>query len=255
MAEGPVVHNYSRALAEVLQGKSAKFRFRLAKLKPLEPSLQGLTIDRVQAHGKQFRFRLSDARILLVHLLMWGSWRIYPMGASWDKPRDRARILIATDTHQVVGFSIPVAKILTQDRLEEDPRWGNLGPDPLRPDFSQDEFFRRMNAEGRRAIGEVLLDQQVMAGLGNILKNEVLFRAGIHPDRTVSELSDEERRRVLEHSIGLCRVWLEELETGRRKNWIQIYQRSKRPCPVCGESIQFFRQAGRVTFFCPKCQT
>jgi endonuclease-8 len=254
MAEGPVVHHYAERLAKVLEGRSLYLELRVQKLKPVEASLQGLKMESVEAHGKQFRMRLSDGRILLVHLMMWGSWRIYRKGAAWDKPRERARLIIGTDKHEAVVFSAPIVRVLTQSELESEPRWGNLGPDPLRHDFSKKEVLKRLNKQPDREIGEALLDQQVIAGVGNILKNEILFRAGIDPRRQVARLTDTEMTEIVRWTIDLSTAWLDELRNKRRNSWIHIYRKSGKPCTACGEPIEFFRQANRITYACPQCQ-
>jgi len=252
MAEGPVVHHYVKRLRNTLQGKEVQIEFRLKKLKELEPSLKNLRIENVEAHGKQFRFHLSDHRILLIHLMMWGSWRFYRRGEGWDKPVERARVIFRTDSFEVVVFSAPIVKLLTPSELEANPNWGNLGPDPLRPDFSSKEFFRRLDQQLSREIGEALLDQQVIAGVGNILRIEILFGAGIHPRRRVDSLTREEKQEMLYWILALFGKWMKEM--GRKHSWVHIYRKSGRPCPKCGGKIEFFRQGGRITYACPVCQ-
>ena len=254
MAEGPLAHYYAGLLQRRLGGKKVEIEIRSRKLKPEELALHDLQVTDVQAHGKQVRIYLSDERLFLVHLMMWGSWRIYRRGAEWEKPRQRARLVLRTETHEAVAFSAPVVRLLTREELENDPKWGTLGPDPLRREFSEDEVLRRLEQHCGEEIGEVLLNQRVIAGIGNILKNEILFRAGVHPRRLVSSLSDIEKRKILRLSVELCRLWLRDIGSKQRSAWIRIYRRSGRPCPRCGAKISFFRQAGRITYACPDCQ-
>ncbi len=105
MAEGPLVHHYVNQLKKVLQGREVRIEFRLQKLKDVEPSLQNIHIQKVEAHAKQFHIHFSDDRILLIHLMMWGSWRIYRKGEPWDKPAQRARIVSHIDSQVAVAFS------------------------------------------------------------------------------------------------------------------------------------------------------
>jgi endonuclease-8 len=128
--------------------------------------------------------------------MMWGSWRFYRNGEAWDKPPERARLILRTLTHDIVAFSTPIVRLLTKSELKEDPKWGNLGPDPLRPDFSIKEFFRLLEEQSPREIGDVLLDQQVISGIGNILRVEILFQSRIHPRRSVGSLSEDERHEI-----------------------------------------------------------
>ena len=183
---------------------------------------------------------------------MWGSWGIYRTGETWQKPRDRARVIFRTSAHEVVAFSAPIVQLLTRSELENDPVWGHSGPDPLRPDFSTKTFFRLMDAQDSREIGDILLDQKVIAGVGNILRIEILFRSHIHPRRQVRNLSEEEKRELLRWILKLSQTWLKGM--GKQKSWIQIYRRSGQPCPRCGAPIQFFRQSRRITYACPRCQ-
>jgi len=148
-------------------------------------------------HGKQLRFHLEDQRVLLIHLMMWGTVRVYRKGEAWDKPREKARVIFSTGSHEGVFFSAPIVKLLTLSELQENPRWGNLGPDPLRSDFSSQEFLRRLLQHPEKEIGESLLDQQVIAGVGNILRIEILHRSCIHPHRLVGSLSQEEKESPL----------------------------------------------------------
>jgi formamidopyrimidine-DNA glycosylase len=141
MAEGPLVHHYAKRLKQVLQGKEVRIEFRLRKFKELTPAFQKIRIQRVEAHGKQFRIHLPDEKVLLIHLLMWGSFGFYRKDEPWDKPIQRARVIFHTNSHAAVVFSAPVVKLLTLFELQNDPKWGNLGPDPLRSDFSSKEFF------------------------------------------------------------------------------------------------------------------
>jgi len=252
VAEGPVVHHYAKQLKKALQGKDVDVEFGVKKLKEHEASMKNIRVEKVEAHGKQFRIHFSDHRVLLVHLMMWGSWRIYPKGKAWDRDRTRARVMIHTESHDAVVFSAPVVRLLTPAELWEEPRWGNLGPDPLRADFSAREFFRRLDRQASREIGEALLDQQIIAGVGNILRIEILFGARIHPQRSIASLGQKEKAEMLRWILKLFGDWMKQM--GRQKTWVRIYRRSGKPCPLCGTPIGFFRQAGRITYACPNCQ-
>jgi len=252
MAEGPVVHHYANQLRRVLKGKEVRVKFSIRKLKQFEPALEGLRVQGVEAHGKQLRIYFPNNQVLLVHLMMWGSWRIYRKGEAWDKPYQRARLILHTTTHEVVAFYTPVVQLFTQSELERDPKWGNVGPDPLRPDFSPKEFFSLLEKQSSREIGETLLDQRVISGIGNILRIEILFQSGIHPRRMVRSLLGDEKHELLRWILKLPMTWMKEI--GKKANWIHIYRKSSKPCLRCGALIEFFRQAGRITYACPKCQ-
>ena len=252
MAEGPLVHHYADRLDEVLAGRNVEVEFGIKRLKDRGSEFARARLDRVEAWGKQFHIYFSDGRVILVHLLMWGSWEVYGRGESWDKSREQARLILHTEDRVAVCFSAPIIEILDDGDVDGHPRRGGLGPDPLRDDFDREEALRRVRDEAERPIGPVLLDQTVMAGVGNILKNEILFHAGVHPKRTVDELSSEELEVILDWTIELCERWLNDMGSGR--DWQRVYRRSGRPCPECGTEIEFFRQKDRVTYACPCCQ-
>lgn len=253
MAEGPVIHFYAKQLQRALEGHDINIEFGIKKLKTMESSLHGLSVSRVEAHGKQIRIYLSDKRLILVHLMMWGSWRVYRTGAQWDKPAKNARLVLRTEKHEAVAFSAPVVKLMTIDELNNDSGWANVGPDPLRKDFSTREFIENIKEQHDREIGEVLLDQTVVSGIGNILRIEILFYSHIHPRRKVADLSAEEIKEILHWTMKLMSQWLKGL--GRNnKSWQRIYRMSGKPCPVCGTTVHFFRQARRFTYACPTCQ-
>jgi formamidopyrimidine-DNA glycosylase len=252
MAEGPVVHRYAARLNSILGGQTVDVRFGVQRLRYLEPDLARARIRRIEAWGKQFHIHFTDGRAILVHLLMWGSWGFYRKGEPWDKPAKRVRLILRTADWQAVAFSAPVVEVLRSDDLETHPRWGNLGPDPLRDDFEADEFLCRLHRKPSGEIGPVMLDQTVVAGVGNILKSEVLFRAGVHPRRAVGSLSDSEEQAILQWTIGLCEEWLRQ--KGQRPDWTRVYRRSRSACPQCGTPIESFRQAGRMSYVCPACQ-
>jgi len=252
MAEGPLVHYYVQKLNKVLQGRYVQIEFRTKSLNEKALSLKKTYIKKVEAYGKQFRIHLSQERILLIHLMMWGSWRIYQKDEAWDKPIKQARVIFRTDSHEVVVFSAPVVKLFKATEFQKDPKWGNLGPDPLRPDFSSTVFFNRLENDPSREIGEALLDQRIIAGMGNILRIEILFISHIHPRRKISSISQKEKERLLKWILRLSNKWLKQI--GKKNDWIQIYRKSGKPCPRCKTPIEFFRQAGRITYACPRCQ-
>lgn len=252
MAEGPLVHSVARDLRRVLKGKRVRVTFGPKHLKVLKRTYRDAMVRDVEAYGKQFRIIFEDKTLILVHLMMWGWWRIYRKGRPWDRPRERARVVLATSTDQAVAFSAPVVKVFTEQDLRRDPTWGDLGPDPLRRDFSAGEYTRRLELQGRREIGDVILDQKVLSGVGNIIKIEALFGAGIHPRRQVFSLTPSERERLLGWIFKLMHRWMKE--RGNEDQWMRIYRKSSKGCPKCGGTVERFRQGGRITYACPSCQ-
>ncbi len=252
MAEGPLVHYYASRLKRVLDGRYASIELRLPRFKPSEVSLKRVKVREVEAYGKQFRIWLEGGKVLFVHLMMWGSWGIYRKGQPWERSGERARAVIRTSTHEAVVFSAPVVRLLTREEFENHPRWGRVGPDPLRKDFSRKDFYNRLAKRPEMPIGEALLDQSIISGVGNILRIEALFRAGVHPRRKTAALSPRDRRALLRWIVSFMKRWLDDRNSASR--WMKIYRKSGKPCPRCGAKIESFRQAGRITFACPNCQ-
>jgi endonuclease-8 len=252
MAEGPLVHHYARRLHSALAGKTTEVEFGIKKLRGRGAELSGATVSRVEALGKQFRIFFETGHIVLVHLLMWGSWGIYGKDEEWEKPEKRARLIIRSEDRVVVAFSAPIIRLYETAEALQESRWGNSGPDPLREDYARSAAFRSIRQEGDRPIGVVIMDQTVLAGVGNILRNEILFLSGVHPGRRVSSLEDAELQDILSHTEDLMHRWLDGV--GGTKEWSVVYQRSGQPCPECGTEIEFSRQDDRVTYVCPNCQ-
>jgi len=250
MAEGPLVHRYAQRLREVLEGRKATIEFGVKTL-ALAHGVLTTTVTSVEAVGKQLRIGLGDGRIILVHLMMWGSWGIHRKGEAWERPAERARLTLRTECHEAVAFSAPIVELLKRDELARHPRWGDVGPDPLRADYSEDEVLGRLATDQERPVGEALLDQRVMAGVGNIIRIEALFAAGIDPKRPAGSLSSDEQCRLVRHAAALSRRWLLDADGGLPR---MIYQRKGKPCPQCGAKITSFRQGGRITYSCPGCQ-
>ena len=252
MAEGPVVHFFAERFHRVLAGKCASVEFGINKLKGRGDSFADVPVSGVDACGEQFRIRFGDGRIVLVHLLMWGTWRIYEGGEEWDKPRSRARLILWSDDVVAVAFSAPIVRVFEDEGALAESKWGDSGEDPLRDDYSRAGAVWSLRGEADRPIGIAIMDQSVLAGVGNILRNEILFLSRVDPRRTVGSLGDDELDRILDWTEELMERWLRNM--GERKNWIHVYRRSGNPCGECGDEIEFFRQDDRITYVCPTCQ-
>ena len=228
----------------------------------------GRTLDSVSARGKHLLMTFSGGLVLRTHLRMHGSWHIYPTGARWKRPAGDMRVLVCTAAACAVGFNVPIAELLTTRELEKHAQLRALGPDLLKsPD--RDEILRRMRAHDGDPIAEVLLNQRVAAGIGNVFKSEILFVAGVQPFTQTSALSDAQLARIIDIALEqLAANVMSSAQTlshitGRRttrsldpsaKLW--VYGRGGKPCRRCGTAIQS-RKTGldaRVTYWCPSCQ-
>lgn len=253
MPEGDTIFRTARALHAALAGRKV-VRFetvlpRLARVDDQTP-LSGRTIDSVTAVGKHLIIRFSGDLTLRTHLRMNGSWHLYRVGQRWGRRRSDMRLAIITDEFVAVGFNVPVAEFLSERDLTRQPALRRMGPDLLGPRFDIAETVRRMRERGAEEIGNVLLDQRVLAGIGNINKSEVLFACGVNPFVTVDSLSDDRMRRIVTRGQAMLRKGVE----GRPP--FSVYRRGGQPCRKCGTSISWRRQGAgaRSTYWCPRCQ-
>jgi len=159
--------------------------------------LAGRTVEGVISRGKHILMSFSGDLVLHTHMRMNGSWHGYPPGAPWKRPSRDMRVLVATAEFVAVGFNVPVAELLTARQLMRHEALRELGPDLLDASFDVDAAARRARNEGARAIADVLLNQHVVAGIGNIFKSESLFAAGIHPFTPLAAVSDADLIRIL----------------------------------------------------------
>ena len=245
MPEGDTIFRTARTLQRALGGRVVT-RFvtvlpKLARVDDQSP-IAGRTIERVHAIGKHLLIDFSGALTLRTHMRMNGSWHIYRSGEKWQRPRDDMRIVIETDAFVAVGFNIPVAEF-TNDAPQ-------LGPDLL-GDFDIDEALRRVREHPSEEIGNVLLNQQVVAGIGNIWKSESLHAAGVNPFRRVHELDDA----TITNILTIARKQLRASANAMSRVRHSVYQ--GRLCRKCGSRIEYRKQGEDVrgTYWCPKCQT
>jgi endonuclease-8 len=250
MAEGDTILRAARRLDAALAGEALAVeapnpRGRAAGVERLD----GRRLDGVESHGKNLLLRFGDL-VLHSHLGMNGSWHVYPRGGPWHKPRRSAWALLVGEGREAAQFGGPTLRLIPADRLRRDPQLARLGPDLLAPGFDPEPVIRAMRAEPGRSLGDALLDQALVAGIGNIFKSEACFAARANPWRAVGDLGDDELRAVLAAARALM---LRAVESGRHD--YAVY-RARRPCPVCGGRVASRGQgdANRTTYWCPHCQ-
>jgi endonuclease VIII len=272
MPEGDTIFRTARALHRALAGKVVT-RFEsvypaITRIADDHP-IVGRTIESVAARGKHLLMTFSDGLILHTHMRMNGSWHLYPAGARWQRPVRDMRVMVATADAVAVGFNVPIAELLTPRQLARHPALAALGPDLLDPTFDRGDAMRRMRARERDAIGDVLLDQRAIAGIGNVLKSEILFIAGVDPFTPVAALDDATLERIVDGARDqLAANVMDRKQTlvpsiGRRTTrsmnpnaTLWVYSRGGKPCRRCGAIIQS-RKTGldaRLTYWCPDCQ-
>jgi endonuclease-8 len=216
--------------------------------------LGGRTVTRVEPYGKHLFLRFEGGLAIHSHLRMTGAWGVYAQGKRWRRPRRCAWLVLQADGQDIVQFDGPVLELMTEGRTRFDQRLAALGPDVLADELDIEKFLRRLRADDpTRGIGDALLDQTTIAGIGNMWKAEGCWEAGIDPWRAVAHISDAEATEILE----LVRPRMQRSgELGPRAIESRIYGRAGRPCPRCGTAVRARGQGedNRTTFWCPGCQ-
>jgi endonuclease-8 len=255
VAEGDTIHRTARALEKALGGKVISGvevpnpRSPLRRLGHRVAELRGSTMERAEARGKHLLLHFDQGLVLHSHLGMRGSWRI---SGGRGRPDRRAWVVLSAGTAQAVERDGSHLELRTESELRSDPRLRSLGPDVLAEDFDAPAGVEALRtADQSREIGEVLLDQRALSGIGNIYKSEGCWSARIDPWRPLADLDDEELRRAVIEIAALMRYGV---ETGRPPR--SIYRRAGRPCPRCGTRIQARGQGddNRTTYWCAACQ-
>jgi endonuclease-8 len=256
MPEGDTIAYAANRIRPVLLGHvpdvtSTHRRFSLDRW---EVKLEGRAVTAVDTHGKHLFVRFDGDWVVHSHLGMVGSWRVIGPGQPWGRSVRRAWLVLEVGDTKVVQFDGPLLELITEGRSRLDQRLAALGPDVLAPSFNSAMFLTRLSQDDQtRFIGDALLDQRNVAGIGNIWKAEGCWEASIDPWRRVSHLSDEEAMAVI--SGARPRMQL-SAERGHRMIRPQVYGRAGRPCPRCGTPIAARGQgdANRTTYWCPGCQ-
>jgi endonuclease-8 len=275
MPEGDTIFRTARSLGRALAGKPVTgFRSVFPTLTRFhdDTPLTGQLIERVDARGKWLLIHFSGGLTLATHMLMNGSWHIYRHGERWQQPRFNMRIVLENSSYIAVGFKVPVAEMHTVQSLARDRRIPQPSIDVLSAEFDLDEAVRRVLGCASETIADVLLHQEVLAGVGNVFKSEVCFVTGVHPFAPVAALALEQVHalvaaaqklvgaNVLEDSSDLIVTY-----RGRQRRTthasdpsesLWVYGRHGEPCRRCEEPVRRCLQGpdARVTFWCARCQ-
>lgn len=260
MPEGDTVWLAARNLDRALAGKTLLHSdFRVPQLATTD--LSGVTVERVQPYGKHLFFILGNEQVLHTHFRMDGSWHLYSTGKAWHGgPRWQVRVVLQTEDVAAIGYRLPVVEFMSD--LEVQRLISNLGPDILAEDFDATVAISRMTTTNDRAIGETLLDQRVIAGLGLIYVTESLFFHRVSPWTPISDVNDLPGLIATARKLmGRNRHRLSQSTTGEegagRSHY--VYERTQQPCRRCGTRIEMSWQGvephRRLAYWCPRCQT
>ena len=251
MPEGDIVFRTAARLRTALAGKTlVRSDFRVPRYATLD--LSGQPVESVGSYGKHLFVRTPTLSIH-THLKMEGEWRVHAPGERWKKPGFTARLVLATDDAEAVGFSLGTVEVLPL--AQEHSAIDHLGPDLLGPNWDAAEAVRRLATQPDRPIALALLDQSNLAGIGNIYRSEICYLRRVNPETPVGDIEDltalvDEAHRILTKAA---------LEPPWRT---QAYGRQRQPCRRCGTGIIVHlladdepTRAERGVYFCPRCQT
>ena len=274
MPEGDAIYRAARTMHRVLAGHVVtRFETAYAHLDRvnIDTPIAGWTIERCVSAGKHHLIVFSGDLILRTHMRMQGSWHLYRHGERWWRGPQAMRVRLDTADWVAVAFQVPVAEFVTAKQLASTDPVAKLGPDLLGGEFDRDEAVRRLIAGGHQPIAMSLLDQRLVAGIGNIYKSEVLFLAGVNPFTPASAVPQA----ALEHLLDIARGLLEDnvvegtsprIQTYRNLRMtnrasdhdesLWVYGRAGKPCRKCATPIEMKKMGieARSTYWCQICQ-
>ncbi len=214
----------------------------------------GRRVDKVEATGKHLLVRFDSGHALHTHLRMTGSWHVYSKGERWQRPASQAKLTMTCGQRVAVCFNAPVVELLPPGAEANHPSLAGLGPDILAQPLDLDAIRRRArHRPPATPLGELLLDQRVVAGIGNIWRCEALFLEGRSPWAPQSSVKDDELDALVSTAARIMGENLGEFG-GKPKRW--VYRRTGRPCRRCGTPIESRPQGeqARRAYWCPTCQ-
>jgi endonuclease-8 len=275
MPEGDAIFRAARSMHRVLSGHLVtKFETAYAHLDRVnvDTPIVGRTIERIESAGKHHLIVFSGDLILRTHMRMNGSWHLYRHGERWWRGPQAMRVRIDTADWVAVAFSVPVAEFVTPKELTTTGPVAKLGPDLLGREFNRDEAVRRLIASAHQPIAMSLLDQRLVAGIGNVYKSEVLFLSGVNPftpaaavsKETLDRMMDLARRLLNDNVIDGTSPRIQTYRNLRMTNRasehdesLWVYGRAGKPCRKCGTPIEMKKMGSeaRTTYWCPQCQS
>jgi len=275
MPEGDTIFRTARTMGRALVDKPiTAFRSTYPNLTRIhdDTPLTGQLVSSVESRGKWLLIHFSGGATLATHMLMSGSWHIYRHGERWRKPRYDMRIVIENGEYIAVGFTVPVAEMHTAQSLARHPKIPLPTTDVLNSSFDSAAVTQRLLTHGNETVADVLLNQSVLAGVGNVFKSEICFVTEVHPFCKVGALAPEKIVAVVAAAQKLvgANVLVDSGDTivtygGRHRRTthesdpgasLWVYGRAGEPCRRCSEPVRRRIQGSdaRVTFWCPRCQ-
>lgn len=260
MPEGDTLHRTARTLRVVLENQ------RLVRVRSSVPAiahaeLSGHVVEAVSALGKNLLIRFDDGRVLHTHLRMRGAWHVYRPGERFFRPEHQARVILEVADALAVCFAAPTVRLLSPKEAETDGYLRGLGPDLIPDDFDEALAVRGLRELAEFPIGEAVMNQTALAGVGNIFKSETLFTCRMNPFSAVTHFTEDELHFLVQTARALLRRsvaadGMQRVTTASVHGQYWVYRRSGQPCRVCRSRIGMRYQGTqrRSTYYCPECQ-
>lgn len=272
MPEGPEIwraaDNLNKALAN---RKIEEIFFAFEELKPFEEELTGITVNKIEPRGKAMLTSFTNGLTMYSHNQLYGKWMIRDRGETPDNNR-KMRVAIHNEKKSAFLYSASDISMLKEEEVNEHSYIKKLGPDVIHPDTTQEDIIKRYQNETfiNRKLTTLLLDQGFISGIGNYLRSEILFYAGVHPSCKLKECSEKQVGKLADATFKLSRRSYEtggitndpeivealKREGSNRKEYRHfVYRRTDNYCHKCGSRIEEVKTGGRKVYFCPSCQS
>ncbi|GHB09516.1 endonuclease VIII [Salinicola rhizosphaerae] len=271
MPEGPEIRRVADRLGKMLVDASIeRIWFAFDALKPNATSLARSGITAVDSWGKALLISFADDQVLYSHNQLYGVWKVHRKTQT-PATRRTLRVRIETDTHMASLYSASDISLWTRTTIDQQPFLARLGPDLLTHDVTAPAIVERLSMKGfaRRGLGSLLLDQRFYAGIGNYLRSEILFYAGLPPEARSCDLSDAQRQRLAHTILGTIRQAYREAGVTNRPEWRErvkrtgagrarwrhaVFNREGEGCHACGTPVVKQMVGSRRLYRCPHCQ-
>ena len=270
MPEGPEIHLEADKIRAAIGGSSCHYIFFFHDhLKSFEEELSGQRVEDVQAYGKGLVIQLESDSYIYSHNQLYGKWYIKPAG-KYPRTNRSLRLELQNEKYSALLYSASEIDVLDGEGIKEHPYLSSIGPDILRCESAEPILEQcRSKAFRNRSFTSLLLDQHFIGGIGNYLRSETLFHAGLNHDMKPSQLTEEQLRRFAESTLLMARRAYEnkgitndpelaerlKADGAKRREYRHyVFGRDGKSCHICGTEIQKIRTGGRRLYLCPECQ-
>ena len=272
MPEGPEIRRAADEIEAALKNQCIEdIAFGLPKLKRFASKLRGHRVSHIETRGKALLTHFDNGLTIYSHNQLYGVWRLCKRGVL-PKTKLQLRLALHTATHSALLYSASDISVWQREALGQHPFLARIGPDILSPELTWQTLAKRLqsNAFSGRSLAALYLDQHFLAGIGNYLRSEILFAAGVDPAAKPKELSRTQINKLARQTLSLSRRsyrsggvtlsdkqyrWLRDQGLSYGQARFMVFGRSNLPCHVCGKKIKRTQAGARRIYTCANCQT